>query len=167
MTKMDAKSSHRRSCANSSALPIERVWKWADVPCYGSGSPASGALPPETTRKQPGEPPKIDLQGVDGVDEARDHTPPNPPLQSYPYCAAAVARPSDATAGPDCDQPHLLCPPTRAAWAALRGHTIIWHHQTPDRWWPAELLARFYPSAGSPSLKLGHFIMVIWYFVLE
>ena len=84
MTKMDAKSSHRRSCANSSALPVELVWKWADVPCYGSGSPASGALPPETTRKQPGEPPKIDLQGVDGVDEARDHTPPNPPFNLIP-----------------------------------------------------------------------------------
>ena len=26
------KSSHRRSCANSSALPIQLVWKWLDVP---------------------------------------------------------------------------------------------------------------------------------------
>eukprot|EP01043_Picozoa_sp_COSAG02_P030306 COSAG02_NODE_1928_length_10338_cov_85.895888_4_plen_121_part_00 len=40
--------------------------------------PASGALPPETAQKQPGEPPKIDLQGVDGVNEARARTPPNP-----------------------------------------------------------------------------------------
>jgi len=31
-----------------------------------------------------GEPPKIDLQGVDGVDEARDHTPPNPPFNLIP-----------------------------------------------------------------------------------
>ena len=61
-----------------SALPVELVWKWADVPCSGSGSPTSGALPPETARKQPSEPPKIDLEGVDGVDEARPRTPPNP-----------------------------------------------------------------------------------------
>ena len=79
MTKMDTKSAHQRSCANSSALSVQRVWRWPDVPCSGSGSPASGALPPETTRKQPGEPPKIDLQGVDGVEEARARTPPNPP----------------------------------------------------------------------------------------
>eukprot|EP01043_Picozoa_sp_COSAG02_P001596 COSAG02_NODE_34_length_49821_cov_105.420438_27_plen_100_part_00 len=92
MTKMGAKSSHRQSCANSSALPIGLVWKWANIPCYGSGSPASGVLPPETARKQPSEPPKIDLQGVDGVDEARDHTPPTPPsissLLRYGGCAA-------------------------------------------------------------------------------
>ena len=79
MTKMDTKSAHQRSCANSSALSVQRVWRWPDVPCSGSGSPALGALPPETTRKQPGEPPKIDLQGVDGIDEARDHTPPAEP----------------------------------------------------------------------------------------
>ena len=120
---------HRRSCANGSALPVELVWKWPDVPCSGSGSPAAGALPPETARKRPGEPPKIDLQGVDGVDEARDHTPPKPP-STPPYYAAAVARPSDAIEGPDRAQPRLLCPPTRAARAALRGHTIIWHHRT-------------------------------------
>ena len=79
MTKMTVEPVHRRSCANSSALPVELVWKWADVPCSGSGSLASGALPPETARKQPGEPPKIDLQGVDGVEEARARTTPNPP----------------------------------------------------------------------------------------
>jgi len=78
MTKMTVKPVHRRSCANGSALPVELVWKRPDVPCSGSGSPAAGALPPETARKRPGEPPKIDLQGVDGVDEARDHTPPKP-----------------------------------------------------------------------------------------
>eukprot|EP01043_Picozoa_sp_COSAG02_P037814 COSAG02_NODE_2865_length_7868_cov_42.736002_8_plen_105_part_00 len=86
----------------------------------------------ESARKQPSEPPKIDLHGVDGVDEARAHTPSNP-LQPHPYYAAAVARPSDAVGGPDPDQPHLLCPPTRAARAALWGRTIIWHRQTRDR----------------------------------
>ena len=55
------------------------VERWPCVPCSGLGSPASGALPPETARKQPGEPPKIDLQGVDGVEEARGRDPPNPP----------------------------------------------------------------------------------------
>ena len=80
-------------------------------------------------------------------------TPHQSPLRPHPYYATAVARPIDTTAGPDRDQPHLLCPPTRAAWAALRGHTIIWHRQTPDRPRASELLARFYPSAGSPSLK--------------
>ena len=79
MTKMDAKSYHRRSRANSSALPVQFVRKWPDVPSSGSGSLASGALPPEIARKQPGEPPKIDLQGVDSVDEACARTPPNPP----------------------------------------------------------------------------------------
>ena len=126
MTKMTVEPVYRRSCANSSALPVQLVWKWPDVPCYGSGSPTSGALPPGTARKQPGEPPKIDLHGVDGVDEARARTPSNP-LQPHPYYAAAVARPNDAIGGPDPDQPHLLCPPTRAARAALWGRTIIWH----------------------------------------
>ena len=79
MTKMTVEPVYRRSCANSSALPVQLVWKWADVPCSGSGSPASGALLPGTARKQPGEPPEIDLQGVDGVEEARDRDPPNPP----------------------------------------------------------------------------------------
>jgi hypothetical protein len=88
MTKMHAKSSHRRSCANSSALAIHYVRRQPYAPPTGSGSPASGALPPETTRKQPSEPPKIDLQGVDGVDEARDPTPPPPPLLRYGGCAA-------------------------------------------------------------------------------
>ena len=55
------------------------------------------------------------------------------PLQPHTYCATAVARPSDAISGPDRAQPRLLCPPTRAARAALRGRTIIWHRQTPDR----------------------------------
>ena len=36
-------------------------------------------------------------------------TPHQPPLQSHPYYATAVARPSDATAGPDRDQRDPLC----------------------------------------------------------
>ena len=91
-----------------------------------------GALPPETARKQPGEPPKIDLQGVDGVDKLV-RAPRQSPLQPHPYCAAAVARPSGAIGGPDRDQPHLLCLPTRAAWAALRGRTIISAVRRPRR----------------------------------
>ena len=83
MTEIAAELLHRRSCANSSALPFELVWKWPDVPCSGSGRPESGALPPETARKRPGEPPKIDLQGVDGVDEARDH-PTKAPFDPTP-----------------------------------------------------------------------------------
>ena len=55
------------------------------------------------------------------------------PLQPHPYYATAVARPSDTTAGPDRAQRDHLCHPTRAGEAALRGRTIIWHHQTPDR----------------------------------
>ena len=60
-------------------------------------------------------------------------TPFQTPLPTPSYCATAVARPSDTTAGPDRAQPHLLCLPTRAARAALWGRTIIWHRQTPDR----------------------------------
>ena len=78
--------------------------------------------------------------------------PRQTPLPTHPYCATAVARPSDTTAGPDRAQRDHLCLPTRAGEAALRGRTIIWHRQTPDRRRPAERLARFFPSAGSPSL---------------
>ena len=84
MTKMTVEPVHQRSCANSSALPVQLVWKWADVPCSGSGSPALGALPPETARKQPGEPPKIDLQGVDGVDESSCPHPTKIPFNPTP-----------------------------------------------------------------------------------
>ena len=139
MTKMTVESSHRRSCANSSALPVQLVWKWPDVPCSGSGSPASRALPPETTRKQPGEPLKIDLQGADGVDEARARILPNPPSNPSLH-AAAVARPSDAIAGPDRAQRDHLCRPTRAAWAALWGRTIIWHQNARPAPWRPDLL---------------------------
>ena len=51
--------------------------------------------------------------------------PRQPRLPPPPYCAAAAARPSDATAGPDRDQRDLLCPPTRPAGAARRGGAII------------------------------------------
>ena len=54
------------------------------------------------------------------------------PLQPHSYCATAVARPSDAIGGPDRDQPRLLCPPTRAARAALRRRTIICHAACAD-----------------------------------
>ena len=47
------------------------------------------------------------------------------PLQSPPYCAMAVAQPSDTIVGPDRDQRDRLCPPTRAGGAALWGHNII------------------------------------------
>ena len=59
--------------------------------------------------------------------------PRQTPLPPHPYYATAVARPSDATAGPDRAQRDHVCHPTRAGEAALRGRTIIWHHQTPDR----------------------------------
>ena len=59
--------------------------------------------------------------------------PRQTPLPPHPYYATAVARPSDTTAGPDRAQRDHLCHPTRAGEAALRGRTIIWHRQTPDR----------------------------------
>ena len=63
MTKMDAKSSHRRSCANSSALPIQLVWKWPDVPCSGLrkpgvGSAAAGNRPKTARRAAQDRPPR-------------------------------------------------------------------------------------------------------------
>ena len=82
-------------------------------------------------------------------------TPRQTPLQPHTYCATAVAWPSDATAGPDRDQPRLLCPPTRAAWAALWGRTIIWHHQTTDRPRARERLIYFHTRPEGPSLKMG------------
>ena len=65
--------------------------------------------------------------------------PHQTPLPPHPYYATAVARPSDTTAGPDRAQRDHLCPRTRAGEAALRGRTIIWPRQTPDR-----------PPAGQP-----------------
>eukprot|EP01043_Picozoa_sp_COSAG02_P057855 COSAG02_NODE_7097_length_3187_cov_5.232513_1_plen_187_part_00 len=55
-------------------------------------------------------------------------TPRQTPLPPHPYYATAVAQPSDTTAGPDRAQRDHLCLSTRAARAALRGRTIIWHH---------------------------------------
>ena len=60
-----ARPRHRRSAVGVG-------WK-------GGGRPPSGAQSPETAPELPGEPPKIDLHGVDDVDEARARTPPNPP----------------------------------------------------------------------------------------
>ena len=80
--------------------------------------------------------------------------PRQSPLQPHPYCAAAVARPSGAIGGPDRDQPRLLCPPTRAARAALRGRTIIWHRQTTVRPRPRERLIYFHGRQEGPSLKI-------------
>ena len=126
------KSSHRRSCANSSALPMQLVWKWLDVPYCGSEIPVSGALPPETARKTARR-------------SAQDRPPwrrwrrrklvPAPhqtPLSPHLCYATAVARPSDTNAGPDRDQRDHLCPPKRAGGAALRGRTIIEQLRTPD-----------------------------------
>ena len=76
-----------------------------------------------------------------------------PRLPPPPYCAAAAARPSDATAGPDRDQRDLLCPPTRVGGAALRGRTIIWHRWTPDRRRVALLLFWLLPRPCNPSLN--------------
>ena len=66
--------------------------------------------------------------------------PRQTPLPPHPYYATAVARPSDTAAGPDRAQRDHLCHPTRAGEAALRGRTIIWHRQTPDRRRVAPLL---------------------------
>eukprot|EP01044_Picomonas_judraskeda_P003057 COSAG03_NODE_241_length_10086_cov_8.397817_5_plen_213_part_00 len=79
--------------------------------------------------------------------------PRQPRLPPPLYCAAAAARPSDATAGPDRDQRDLLCPPTRAGGAALRGRTIIWHRWTPDRRRVALLLFWLLRRPGNPSLS--------------
>ena len=76
-----------------------------------------------------------------------------PRLPPPPYCAAAAARPSDATAGPDRDQRDLLCPPTRVGGAALRGRTIIRHRWTPDRRRVALLLFWLLPRPCNPSLR--------------
>ena len=50
-------------------------------------------------------------------------TPSQPPLQPHPYYATTGLQLSDATVGPDLAQLDLLCPPTRAGGAALRGRT--------------------------------------------
>ena len=76
------------------------------------------------------------------------------PLHPLPCCATVGQWPSNPIAERDRDQPHLLCPPTRAARAALRGRTIIWHRQTPDRPRRPGLLDWTLPRACNPSLSL-------------
>ena len=51
--------------------------------------------------------------------------PSQTPLQPHPYYVTTGLWLSDATSGPDRAQLDLLCPPTRAGGAALRGRTII------------------------------------------
>ena len=51
MTKMTVEPIHRRSCANSSALPIQLVWKWPDVPCSGLRKPGVGSAAAENRPK--------------------------------------------------------------------------------------------------------------------
>ena len=77
--KIATKSVPPRSCASNSVLAVGYVRRQPDAPPAGSGRPPLGAQPPETAPELPGEPPKIDLHGVDDVDEARARTPPNPP----------------------------------------------------------------------------------------
>ena len=79
--------------------------------------------------------------------------PRQPPLPPHLYYATAVAWPSDTTAGPDRAQRDHLCHPTRAGEAALRGRTIIWHRQTPDRRRARVLLIYFHARQEGPSLK--------------
>ena len=79
MTKIASKRVPPRSCASNSVLAVHYVRRQPYAPPTGSGRPPSGAQSPETAPELPGEPPKIDLHGVDDVDEARARTPPNPP----------------------------------------------------------------------------------------
>ena len=75
---MAAKSVHPRSFANNSVLAVGYVWKQPDVPVNGSGRPAFDAHLPKTVPWHSPELPKMDLQGVNGVEEARPATSPNP-----------------------------------------------------------------------------------------
>ena len=65
--KIAAKSVPPRSCASNSVLAVGYVRRQPDTPPAGSGRPPLGAQPPETAPELPGEPPKIDLHGVDAV----------------------------------------------------------------------------------------------------
>ena len=80
LEKIAAKRVHPRSCASNSVLAIHYVRRQPYAPPTGSGRPPSGAQSPETTPELPGEPPKIDLHGVDGVDESSCPDPANPPF---------------------------------------------------------------------------------------
>ena len=86
---MAAKSVHPRSFANNSVLAVGYVWKQPDVPVNGSGRPAFDAHLPKTVPWHSPELPKMDLQGVNGVEEARVRPPRQTPLQTPPYCAPA------------------------------------------------------------------------------
>ena len=93
--------------------------------------------------------------------------PRQPRLPPPLYCAAAAARPSDATAGPDRDQRDLLCHPTRVGGAALRGRTIIRHRWTPDRRRVALLLFWLLPRTGNPSLSAYLRYSSTWYSCID
>jgi hypothetical protein len=119
MTEITVELLHRRSCANSSALPFELAWPWPDVPCSGSGRPTSGALPPETARKQPGEPHKTPKAGRrPAVALKLVRTPRRTPLQPPAWSAMVAQHPSDPTDEHDRDQPGALCYVARPASAA-------------------------------------------------
>ena len=75
------------------------------------------------------------------------------PLHSPPCCATVAQRPSNPIVERDRDQRDHLCPPTRAGEAALRGRTIIWHHQRPDRRRVAHPLFWTLPRSCNPSLR--------------
>jgi len=84
MKNIASKSVHPRSCASNSVLAVHYVRRQPYAPPTGSGRPPSGAQSPETAPKLPGEPPKIDLHGVDGVDESSCPPPSKPPFQPTP-----------------------------------------------------------------------------------
>ena len=92
MPKITAKHVHPRFCASNSVLAVGYVWRQPGVPHTGSGKSPPGSPRPETTPEQPGEPPKMDLQGVDGVEEARARTPPAlPSTPSLLRCGGGAA----------------------------------------------------------------------------
>ena len=84
MTKIASKRLPPRSCASNSVLAIHYVWRQPYAPPTSSGRPPSGAQSPETAPELPGEPPKIDLHGVDGVDESSCPDPTKPPFHPTP-----------------------------------------------------------------------------------
>ena len=122
MTKMDAKSSHRRSCANSKALPVQLVWRRLDVPYSGSGSPGSAVLQLETARKQPSELPRCGPW----CRHASLCTQLAKPPFAVPACYATVPqRPSGPIGKRARDQRGALRYATRPASAVQHGGAII------------------------------------------
>ena len=115
-------------CAEAAVRTSHRLGKTA------FGCPVAGNRPKTARRAAQDRPPRRRWRRRKLVP-----TPFQTPLPTHSYCATAVARPSDTTAGPDRAQRDHLCPRTRAGEAALRGRTIIWPRQTPDR-----------PPAGQP-----------------